>query len=137
MSCINKWNFCLCRIPTVGSEFYPEDVLPLRCLIGDLCTLRLLNCQVCFSRDFGTGETKIIRDRVATQFLLVHLRQDYLTPTKKRSVSCQKSQKTEVIYSKIIARSSNRWFPKKEPGVFPKKEKVFFFRLWVKQMELS
>ncbi len=26
ISCPNKWNFCPCFIPTVGSEFYPEDV---------------------------------------------------------------------------------------------------------------
>ena len=37
---------------------------------------------------------------------------------KYQNFLMSKSQKTEVIYSKIIARSSNRWFPKKEPGVF-------------------
>lgn len=37
---------------------------------------------------------------------------------KYQNFLMSKSQKTEVIYSKIIAKSSNRWFPKKEPGVF-------------------
>lgn len=57
-----------CFIAAVGSEFYPADVLPLRCVIGDLRTSRLLlNCQVSLSRDFWTRNKscKMIWDWVA------------------------------------------------------------------------